>query len=227
MNPWVGGSSPSWGTDIRSSDRKRLSRKQAYDTAISYFLGAPEAVGFSLVWTFYLLSHHPHIQERAAAEAQEFTLADPTIKSLGSLEYCWTILQEAMRLYPPVHSLTREALGPDQFGDLKIPKGSLVLFPIYAIHRHSKLWENPNRFDPDRFSKSRRKQSDHLKFMAFSAGPRFCIGRSLAEMETKIAVAALLSRFRFEPDPDRPVEELEARSTLRPKNGCYVRISRR
>lgn len=211
----------------RTNDTPGLSRKQIYDTAISYFLGAPESVGYSLVWTLYLLSLHPEIQEKAAEEAKAFNLDKGDMKSLEALEYCWAVLQEAMRLYPPVHSFTREAIGRDRFNGLDIPKRSLLFFPVYTIHRHRKLWTNPDTFDPERFSKSRRQADDHVRFLAFSAGPRFCLGRSLAEMETKIALAALLSRFRIEPDYDRPVRDMEAFVTLRPKGGCHVRIFER
>jgi cytochrome P450 len=204
-------------------DGERLSEAQIYDTAISYFLGAPESVGYSLVWTLYLLAHHPDVQDRLAAEVAALDLAAVDMAALDRLEECWAALQEAMRLYPPVHSFTREALGPDQFGDLKIARGDLFFFPVYAIHRHRALWEAPDEFRPARFHKSARTPIDHLRFLAFSAGPRYCLGRSLAEMETKIALAVLLRRFRFEPDPSYPVAGVEAYVTMRPRGGCRLR----
>ncbi len=200
----------------------RLTGQQIYDTAISYFLGAPESVGYSLVWTLYLLAHHPGVQDRVAAEVATLDLDHVDMAALEQLETCWAVLQEAMRLYPPVHSFTREALGPDRFGDLTIARGDLFFFPVYAIHRHHMLWDAPDEFRPERFAKSARTPIDHLRFLAFSAGPRYCLGRSLAEMETKIALAVLLRRFRFAPDPEHPVAGVEAFVTMRPRGGCRL-----
>jgi len=206
----------------------RLTEQQIYDNVFSVFLGAPESTGYALVWTIYLLSRFPDVQEKVFAEADEILGSENFCSDdLAKMTYSWCVMQEAMRLYPPVHSFTREAIGDDQFGDVKIPRGSTIFFPVYAIHRHEKLWDQPDAFNPERFRHGARAGKDDLfSFLAFSTGPRFCVGRPFAEMELKLIIGMLVRRYRIKPAGEGPVG-LKGLVTLRPASRIEVRLEPR
>lgn len=186
---------------IDDGEHEPLTDSQIYDNVFSMFLGAPESTGYALSWTLYLLSMHPEVQEKAHTEILE-VLGDrnPTPDDLPKLKYLWAVICESLRLYPPVHSFVREAVEDDEFQGVKIPKGATVFFPVYAIHRHEKLWVQPNSFNPDRFiDESSHDVNRIFSFLAFSSGPRFCAGRPLAEMELKVIMSMLIRSFQFRP----------------------------
>jgi cytochrome P450 len=137
------------------------------------------------------------------------------------------ILQESMRLYPAVHTLAfRTALKDDVLCDMPIPKGSLVTIIPWLIHRHRTLWDNPDRFDPERFTPEAIARRDRLAYLPFGFGPRICIGASFAMTEAVLILATLAQRFRLRVASGCRVEP-RAVFTLHTKNGMQMTVEPR
>ena len=128
------------------------------------------------------------------------------------------VIEETMRLYPPVASLSREAMGPDDLCGRRIRKGALVIIAPYVLHRHKLLWNHPERFDPSRFLPGAREAIDRYAYLPFGAGPRICIGAAFSLQEATIVLATLMRRFEMAPVRGHRVEPVQ-RITLRPKGG--------
>jgi cytochrome P450 len=190
------------------------------------FIGAGhETTANVLTWSLYLLSRAPHIREEVEREADAVG-DDVVAASLEGDRLAMTraVIEEAMRLYPPVATLTRSAIDDDVAAGVAIPKGALVVIPPYVIHRHRKLWQQPNHFKPERFLPGARGSIDRFAFLPFGAGPRICVGLQFAMVEAVIALATLTRSLRFsyagatEPEPMQ-------RITLRPRDGMPMTVA--
>ncbi|MDB5510023.1 MAG: cytochrome [Hyphomicrobiales bacterium] len=186
------------------------------------FIGAGhETTANALTWATYLLATHPEWRERAEAEVDAAGALDPE-----HLPIVRAIVDEALRLYPPAASLSREAIGPDRVADLRIRPGARVVISPWLLHRHERLWRDPGAFDPGRFLPGRREEIDRFAYLPFGAGPRICIGAGFALQEAVVILAAMLREFRFDPAPGHVVEPIQ-RVTLRPKNGMPMILRKR
>ena len=191
------------------------------------FIGAGhETTANALTWTLYLLSQSTEWRERVEREIdQNFDEArddDPT----EALPVTRAIIDEALRLYPPAATLSREAIGEDWLVGTPIAAGTVVTVAPYLLHRHRRLWKDPELFDPSRFLGAAREKIDRFAYIPFGAGPRVCIGMPFALQEATIVLARLLSRFRFELQPGCVVTP-QQRVTLRPRHGLTMRVRRR
>ena len=191
------------------------------------FIGAGhETTANALTWTLYLLSQAPEWRARVEAEIDaHFDNArddDPT----GDLPVTRAALDEAMRLYPPAATLSREAIGEDWLAGARIPAGATVTIAPYLLHRHRRLWKDPDAFDPGRFLGTNREKIDRYAYIPFGAGPRVCIGMAFALQEAVILLAHLLQAFRFDLAPGHVVEPAQ-RITLRPRHGMRMIVRRR
>jgi cytochrome P450 len=144
---------------------------------------------------------------------------------LDKLVVTRAVLEEAMRLYPPAPVMTRHAAGTQQLGGVTVPDGCNVVISVYALHRHKRLWDDPDRFDPERFSPERRGGIARTQFMPFGFGARTCIGASFAMMEGVAILATLVRGAAFAWD-GRHLPEPLSRVTLRPKGGMPLRVTR-
>ena len=192
---------------------------------ITFINAGHETTANALTWTLYLLSRSPEWRERAEGEAS--SVFDP--EHPASLEGCAAlraVLDEALRLYPPVAILTREAIRDDTILGHRVPAGTIVLISPYVLHRRTGLWDNPDAFDPSRFLGERRDRIDRFAYIPFGAGPRVCIGMAFAMQEGIILLAHFLRAFRFELVEGHPVTPLQ-RLTLRPRNGMKMHVKRR
>jgi cytochrome P450 len=133
------------------------------------------------------------------------------------------VIDEAVRLCPPIAALSRVALGPDKLGDQAVKRGSLMVIAPYVLHRHRMLWDAPDVFDPTRFLGEKRHQINRFAYMPFGAGARICIGSAFALQEATIALAMLASRFRFLLEPGAQIWP-SLRVTLRPQSGVSMHI---
>ena len=131
-----------------------------------------------------------------------------------------------MRLYPPVASMSREAIGPDDLCGRRIRKGALIIVSPYVLHRHETLWDDPNAFDPSRFLPGAREKIDRFAYLPFGVGPRICIGASFAMQEAIIVLATIMRRFELTPVKGFAVEPVQ-RITLRPRDGMQLVLNRR
>ena len=131
-----------------------------------------------------------------------------------------------MRLYPPVASLSREAIGPDDLCGRRIRKGALIIISPYVLHRHLTLWREPDTFDPSRFLPGEREKIDRFAYLPFGVGPRVCIGAAFSIQEAVVVLATLMRRFTFRPAPDFVVAPVQ-RITLRPRDGMKLVLHKR
>lgn len=185
------------------------------------FIGAGhETTANTLTWSLFLLSLSPEWRERVAAEATR-VLDGPIEGWTEALVETRAVIEEAMRLYPPVASLSREALGPDDLCGRRIRKGTLVVVAPYVLHRHKLLWDAPHLFDPTRFLPGRRDSIDRFAYLPFGAGARICIGAAFAMQEAAIVLATVMRAFDVAPLPGFAVMPLQ-RITLRPKDGMKL-----
>ncbi len=193
--------------------------RQLRDEAITLYLAGHETTATALAWTFYLLARNPEAEERLRAELDE-ALGDapPTAADLPRIPYARMVVDEAMRLYPPVWITNRQALGEDELCGYHVPPGQIVMVCPYVLHRHPDYWERPEEFDPERFAPGRSEVRPRFAYFPFGGGPRQCIGRDMALVEAQLILATVLRRYRLRLADDRPVEPFPA-VTLRPKGG--------
>jgi cytochrome P450 len=192
------------------------------------FIGAGhETTANALTWSLYLISQDEEIRAQVEDEVDRvLAVGALTPAGLEGLVFTRAVIEEAMRLYPPVPFMSRAALKDDFIGNLRIPRGSLVTIAPYVLHRHRTLWEEPEAFMPERFLPDRRGTIDRFAYLPFGAGPRVCIGSSFALQEATVVLAHILGRVRLDAVPEHPVEPLH-RVTLRPKGGLRMRLTRR
>ena len=189
------------------------------------FIGAGhETTANALSWSLYLLSQVPEARERIEREVDE-VLGERAIApdDLPRLVFTRAVIDEAARLYPPVPFMSRAAISDDWIGNLRIPKGSMVAIAPWVLHRHRRLWDDPEAFDPDRFMPERRGSIDRFAYLPFGAGPRVCIGSSFALQEAVIVLASIVRAARLELLEGHEVRPLH-RVTLRPEGGLPMRL---
>lgn len=187
----------------------------ALDNAATFYLAGHETTANAISWTLYLLSEQPELQERVRSEARA---AVPDASLLRR------VIEESMRLYPPVPRFDREALAPDRLGEVEVAPGDIVSIWPWLVHRHESLWEDPDAFDPDRFSPERRALHHRFQYIPFGGGPRVCVGLRFAMAEAVAVLSAWVADWRFSPLPGREVRPV-ATVTLRPDGGLPLRTT--
>jgi len=206
------------------SGTERMSDQQLRDEVMTLFMAGHETIATAMSWTWMLLHEHPEVATRVRQEAHEVLGGrSPGFEDLPKLVYTGQVLSEVMRLYPPAWIMEREAIEDDVLGPWKIPAGTTVAMSPWVLHRRPELWEDPLRFDPDRFAPGRDEGRHKYAYLPFGAGPRVCIGNHFALMEAKIILASVIQRFGVEVDAPDGVE-LDARVTLRPLGGMAGRL---
>jgi cytochrome P450 len=205
-----------------------MSAREIRDQVLTIFVAGHETTALALMWTWYVLSMHPEHEAGMHAELGAVLGGrDPEWPDVAKLVYTRMILQESMRQYPAVHTLAfRRALKDDVLCGMPIPKGSLVTIIPWLIHRHRTLWDNPDRFDPERFTPEAIARRDRLAYLPFGFGPRICIGASFAMTEAMLILATLAQRFRLRVAPGCRVEP-RAVFTLHTKNGMQMTVEPR
>jgi cytochrome P450 len=205
----------------------RMTDEQLRDEVMTFFLAGHETTAVTLTWTWYLLSKHVEVRRRIEEEVDRVVAGrSPSIDDLPKLTYTKLVIQESMRLCPPVWGIARMAAEEDQIGELTIPANSPVLLVQYVTHRHRDFWDNPEGFDPERFLPEQVEKRHPYAYFPFGAGPRICIGNHFAMMEAVLILAAVAARWRLNLIPGVPVIP-QARVTLRPKDGLLMTIQRR
>lgn len=136
------------------------------------------------------------------------------------------VIEEALRLYPPIVAISRAAQEPDVLAGQKIERGALVVIAPYVLHRHRRLWDEPDVFDPNRFLPPARGEINRFAYLPFGVGARTCIGMAFALQEATLVLAAIVRQFRLEMVPGHPVWPMQ-KVTLRPRDGLTMRLRRR
>ncbi len=212
--------------DAVDEEGQGMSDRQLRDEALTMLTAGHETTAMALTWTLYLLAQHPAVARQLEAEVDALGDKDVGMMDLGKLDLTNRVLKESMRLYPPVWIQGRKAEEDDVLDGYHVPAGSFMYIPAYAVHRHPRLWDNPEAFDPDRWLPERAHKLPRGAYFPFSLGQRKCIGDRFAQMEAAIAVSWLVRRFRFELAPGERVQ-MEAALTLRPKHGLNMVLRRR
>jgi cytochrome P450 len=190
-----------------------------------FIVAGHETTALALSWALYLLASHPHFQEEARDQCRT-VLGDraSTAKDLAATDYVRQILEETMRLYPPVGLLARNVNDYDVLGGRDIRPKETVFMAIYAMHRHEMWWDRPNEFDPRNFEDDAIKGRHRYLHIPFGAGPRICVGANFAMMQAQIILSTLLARYRFdltERPPPIPTMSL----TVRPEGGVWLKAT--
>jgi cytochrome P450 len=201
---------------------ERMTPAEVRSNILTFIAAGHETTANSLSWSVYLLSQSPQWRRRVAAEAERET-AGPAEGLIERLVETRAVIEEALRLYPPIAAVSRVAIGPDELCGMPVRPGSMVVVAPYVLHRHRRLWDEPDAFDPGRFLGGRRRNLDRLAYLPFGAGPRTCIGSAFALQETTLVLAAVMARFNLCLAPRHVVWPV-LRVTLRPAGGLPMTI---
>lgn len=197
------------------------------DEVASIFLAGHETTALTLTWAFYLLDRHPDAETRLHEELERVLGGRaPAFEDVGNLVFTRAIIEETLRLYPPVHVFSRQAVGADEIGGQRVPPGSFILISSWLLHRHKLYWENPEAFNPDRFLAANAQKIERYAYIPFGAGPRICLGKHLGLLEAVLMLAMVAQSFRMRVREGYRAEPV-ARMTLRPSEGMPMRIERR
>jgi cytochrome P450 len=202
-----------------------MSEAEIRANIITFISAGHETTANALSWSLYLLSQSPAWRERVAAEAKREwqgpidTLADRLIETRA-------VIDEAVRLYPPIAAMSRAAIGADELCGVKIKRGAMVAIAPYVLHRHRALWDRPDVFDPTRFLNGGRERIDRYSYLPFGAGPRICIGATFALQEATLVLASIVKNVTLDLAPGHEVRPI-LRVTLRPQGGLPMIVRRR
>ncbi len=208
--------------DPKTGDR--FDTQEMVDQVAIFFLAGHETSASALAWALYMMALYPAWQERVADEAA--VLENGAFSEFAKLKLSRDVFRETLRLYPPVPMMVRETTCPETMRDRMAPKGSQIVLSPWHLHRHERLWERPDAFEPGRWQTENGKTCAREAYIPFSEGPRVCTGAGFAMVEGPLLLAMLCRAFRFEVVEGRdpvPVAHL----TVRAKDGIYLRVTPR
>mgnify|MGYP005856666347 CR=1 FL=1 len=205
----------------------RFDTEEMVDQVAIFFLAGHETSASALAWALYLLALYPEWQERLAAEAEAvFGDRAPEFVHMSRLRVARDVFRETLRLYPPVPMMVRESTCPESFRNRDVKPGAQVVISPWHLHRHERLWDNPDGFDPARYGTENGKTCLRNAYIPFSAGQRVCTGAGFAMIEGPLLLAMLVRAYRFDAVPDRPAMPV-AHLTVRGRDGIWLSISPR
>jgi cytochrome P450 len=201
---------------------ERMTAAEVRSNILTFIAAGHETTANSLAWSLFLLSQSPAWRERVEAEVDR-EIGSPIEGLADRLTVTRAAIEEAIRLYPPIAAISRVATAGDTLGGEPLRRGSLVVIAPYVLHRHRRLWDDPDVFDPGRFLGDARKSIDRFAYLPFGAGPRTCIGSAFALQEATLVLAVIMSRFTLTLAPRHAVWPL-LRVTLRPEGGLPMTV---
>ncbi len=208
--------------DARYSDGSAMDDTLILSESMQLLVAGHETSSNGLSWLFYLLSSRPECLERIRQEFDSILDGAPlTYSHVSKFEYTTQVIQEALRLYPPFWMVDREALADDRVGDLVIPKGSTVVVFVYGAHHSRRRWDDPETFDPERFSKTAEKPHPAFAYLPFGAGPRGCIGGNYAMLQILMILSVLLRKYDLSLVSGQTIEA-QPMVILRPRYGLRM-----
>ena len=206
---------------------EQMSDKQLRDEAITIFLAGYETTSIAMTWASYMMTQKPEVAQKLM-EHVDTVLEGRMAKfeDLMQLTYPRMVMEEATRMYPPAYWLPRTAVEDDVIGGYQIKAGQMVAATMLTIHRHPDFWENPDEFDPERFTPDKVKGRHPQAWMPFGAGQRYCIGKDFALMEGALILTRLAQRYSVSDVSDRqPKPSLS--TTLSTKDGVWLKLANR
>ena len=204
----------------------RFTAQEMVDQVAIFFLAGHETSASALGWSLYLLARAPDWQARLAEEAETALAGGPDFAVMARLGLARDVFREALRLYPPVPMMVRETTRAERFRDRDVPRGSQIVLSPWHLHRHGRLWDDPDGFDPARWQTENGRKCLREAFMPFSAGARVCTGAGFAMVEGPLLLAMLVRAFRFAP-ADGPAPVPVAYLTVRARDGIWLQVSPR
>ena len=204
---------------------QNLSGEELRANIVTLIAAGHETTANALTWSLFLLSQDEAWQSHVAAEGKR-VLDGPTEPEPGRLVNTRAVIEEALRLFPPIAAISRVAIAPDEFVGEWIDGGTMVIIAPYLVHRHRLLWDRPDEFDPNRFLGANRQHVHRYAYLPFGAGPRICLGAAFALQEASILLATITARFKLQLAQGVRPEPL-LRITLRPRGGLPMVIRRR
>ena len=197
------------------------------DELMTIIFAGHETVSTALTWAWYLLSKNPDVERSLHAEVDE-VLGErtATFEDVPNLRYTTMLLEETMRLYPPLWLVTRMAREDDEIGGFHIPARSTIILSAYVTHRHTRYWENPEGCDPERFTPERSANRHRFAYYPFIHGPRRCVGSAFGMMEMQLVIATVAQQLRLELEPGYQTA-FKADISLRPRDGMPMLPRRR
>ena len=204
-----------------------MSDGELIDEILTLIVAGHETTASGLNWTWYLLSQHPEAEARLHAELDAAAeLPAPSLVQVEALAYTQQVINEALRLYPPGWVLSRRTIEADVLGGYPVPARTNVLLPLYLVHRHPRFWKDPEVFWPERFAPEHEAERPRFAYMPFAAGPRHCIGETLALFEMFVHLYKVARRYRLRYVADKPLK-LEAGINLRTRHPLHMRLEAR
>ena len=205
----------------------QMSDSELLDEVMTLLIAGHETVSVTLSWAFHLLGDRPQVLHQLQDELETVLKGNPpSVEDYMQLPYTRMVIEETLRLYPPVWGLSRETTKADEIQGYTIPPRSFVIVGTYFTHRHPEFWTAPEQFNPERFTEAEALKRHKFAYHPFGGGPRICIGNQFALMEATLILATLVQRFHLKPASAQPVE-IDPTFTLRPKNGLTMKLVRR
>jgi cytochrome P450 len=211
---------------LRAQRRGEQSDAQLRDEVLTMLLAGHDTTALTLTYACYLLAEHPTVEGRVHAELDTALDGSPTVADVRKLTVLDRVLQETMRLYPPVYAMFREPVVDVKLGGYRIPAGAAVMCPQWAVHRSPRWWTEPERFDPDRWTRDRAAGRPRFAHFPFGGGPRHCIGKQFSLLEAKVILATVGREYRLDYLGDGDLD-LQGSLTMHPANGMPMRVERR
>lgn len=206
---------------------KPFTDKELRDQVITLFLAGYETSAASMCWTHYLMWAHPNVRDRMVREIDAVLGGRrPTGEDIDRLQYVEQVMQESLRIYSPIHSLSRVATEDSTVGGHAMAKGCTAVVSLYATHRLPAYWPDPERFDPERFTPEACAARYNFAYIPFAVGHRNCIGGTLAMVEGKLILAMVAQRYALDVVPGQRIEAMAA-TTMRPRYGISMHVRRR
>lgn len=210
----------------QSSAQHALTAKEVIDECIVFLVTGHETTGSLLAWVWHMLGKHPEHLITLYEEVDRILGKAPmTYQHMAQMPFLRMVLDETLRLYPPIWFFSRKSQGAQQIGAYRIPNGSTVILCPYALHRHPDHWPNPNHFDPYRFTKENKQHRPKLSYIPFGSGPRVCIASNLALFQASMILGTLLQRFKVTPQPTEVEEQFIV--TLKPHSPVLAQVEPR
>ena len=202
----------------------KLNEKQIHDHVLTFLAAGHETTAITLVWTFYLLAQYPQVRIKLQDEIRSALAGrEPTLKDLAGLPYLDWVLNESMRLYPPAWLQMRFVAKETELDGVQLPVGTMLILSQWVIHRLPDIWEDAEKFKPERWDSSHEQQIPPGAYFPFGGGPRTCIGMPQAQMEARIILASILQRYTPQPVPGY-IPGFQPVITLRPKRHLQVTL---
>lgn len=210
--------------EARYDDGSPMTDEQIRDEVMTVFVAGHETTVNALSWTWYLLKKNAECEKKLLVESKPFAQINPSFTDVAHMKYGWCVMNEAMRVYPPVPVIGRAVVNNEEVYGYQLKKGYSTIINIAGLHHHPAYWENPEQFKPERFLNFDLKGDNRFVFMPFGAGPRICIGNNFAMLEMQIINAMLSSRVEMELI-SKEIEP-EPLITLKPGKGVMMKLTK-